>query len=285
MNSPSFAIVPLSVQSVFELLRSTSRIAVLTGAGCSTESGIPDYRGPSGRWKTHKPVLYQEFLRSETARRRYWARSFRGWKRFDAAAPNRSHQKLAELESAGLLSPLITQNVDRLHRAAGHRDVIELHGHNEEVHCVECGRTQQRSEFQRRMELQNRDFVADILQILPDGDAELPDDAYSGFTLVACDHCSGILKPTVIFFGENVPRERVSQAMASVEESELLLVLGSSLHVWSGYRFALRARELGRPIVIVNQGETRADDMALLKLDRNCGEFLEEFVARQRASG
>lgn len=268
------------MQSVLDLLSAASRIAVLTGAGCSTESGIPDYRGPGGRWKTHKPVLYQEFLRSEYARRRYWARSFRGWRKFDAAAPNRTHRALAEIEETGRLVPLITQNVDRLHQAAGHREVIELHGHNDEVLCISCLQTMPRATFQSRMEERNRHFVADILSILPDGDAELPDDAYSEFVPVPCEECGGIIKPNVVFFGENVPRERVDRAMQSVATSDVLLVIGSSLHVWSGYRFAVRAHELGKPVVIINQGETRADHLATIKLDANCGDVMEMLVAR-----
>lgn len=266
------------MQQLFDIIDSSARIAVLTGAGCSTESGIPDYRGPDGRWKSHKPVLYQEFLRSEHARRRYWARSFRGWKRFDQAKPNRTHRALAQLESTGRFTPLITQNVDRLHQAAGHRDVIELHGHNDEVMCVECRRRMPRAEFQARMEAQNRHFVAEVLTILPDGDAELPDDAYAAFTLLGCDHCGGVIKPNVVFFGENVPKERVDAAMSSIEASDSLLVVGSSLHVWSGYRFAVRARELGKPVVIINQGETRADDIAAVKVEANCGDVLEELL-------
>jgi len=258
----------------------TRRTVVLAGAGCSTESGIPDYRGPEGRLKTRRPVQYGEFVRSEENRRRYWARSTVGWRRVAEARPNPTHSGLAALEAHGAVSGVITQNVDGLHHAAGSRRVIELHGSLAHVVCLECGDRTLRSDMQERMLEANRDWIAAIPPSTagpdpaPDGDAELSVDAYADFVIPACRVCSGVLKPDVVFFGENVPKDRVEECWAMVDESEALLVVGSSLTVYSGRRFVYGAAERKLPIGVVNLGPTRADEYATVRLDGRLGEVM-----------
>jgi NAD-dependent SIR2 family protein deacetylase len=245
----------------------------LTGAGLSTDSGIPDYRGPGSPRRL--PMTYQEFLSGESAQRRYWARSHVGWARMAHAEPNAGHRALAELERAGALRGLITQNVDGLHTGAGSRDVIDLHGRIADVLCVACGRRSPREELQRRFTALNPGFVEEAgagVEAAPDGDAEL--DATSGFRLAPCLGCGGVLKPDVVFFGENVPKERVARAYGMVDGAGALLVAGSSLTVMSGLRFVRHAHKHGIPVVIVNRGATRGDEFATVRLDRGCSEVL-----------
>jgi NAD-dependent SIR2 family protein deacetylase len=245
----------------------------LTGAGLSTDSGIPDYRGPGSPRRT--PMTYQEFLSGEPAQRRYWARSHVGWARMARAEPNAGHRALAALEHAGTLHGLITQNVDGLHTAAGSRDVIDLHGRIADVMCVGCGRRSPREELQRRFTELNPGFVEEAgagIETAPDGDAELV--ATSGFRLAPCLGCGGALKPDVVFFGENVPRERVARAYTLVDAAAALLVAGSSLTVMSGLRFVRHAHKRGIPVVIVNRGVTRGDEFATVLIDRGCSEVL-----------
>jgi NAD-dependent SIR2 family protein deacetylase len=265
------------------------RMVVLTGAGCSTESGIPDYRSPGGVWSRHKPIYYSAFVRSAEVRRFYWARSFRGWPRFERARPNGAHRALAELEARGLVHQLITQNVDDLHQEAGSRAVVQLHGRNRLVVCLECSAETPRAEMQERLAELNADWLAaaswdrldaDEADFAPDGDAEVAESLVGGFRVPECRRCDGALKPAVVFFGETVPAEKVRLAMQRVEEADALLVVGSSLTVWSGYRFAKRAADLGIPIAIVNIGPTRADDLASLKIEEKCGAVLSETVTR-----
>lgn len=248
------------------------RVAVLTGAGCSTESGIPDYRGPSAR--PRNPIQHRDFVEHEATRRRYWARSALGWPRMASARPNAAHRAIAELESRGVLSGLITQNVDRLHHKAGSRDVLELHGALADVRCLDCGALESRDALQTRIDELNPSFSDAKVAVAPDGDAELPAELVDDFRVPACGACGGVLKPDVVFFGGSVPRERVAAAFAKLDAADALLVVGSSLAVFSGYRFVLRAAEMKMPIAIVNRGETRGDPHAALRVDGPAGEVL-----------
>jgi NAD-dependent SIR2 family protein deacetylase len=247
---------------------------VLTGAGCSTASGIPDYRDPDGAWRRGRPIHYRELLRSEGARRRYWARSFVGWPRVAAARPNAAHQALAAMERAGVLHQLVTQNVDGLHQAAGHRRVLDLHGRLAWVDCLDCPLRLDRHEVQRRMADANPGLAARAAEVGPDGDAGIDPALVAGFRVPDCPCCGGLLKPAVVFFGENVRPPRVRRALARLRESRLLLAVGTSLAVFSGFRFCREAKTLGIPVVLVNRGRTRADDLADLKVDAEAGDAL-----------
>lgn len=246
------------------------RWLVLTGAGVSTDSGIPDYRGPGA--PVRRPMTLQEFRSGPGARQRYWARSYLGWSTMQQAQPNDTHRILVELEASGRLSGLITQNVDGLHVAAGQRDLVELHGRLDRVVCLDCGALSSRQDLQRRLAALNPEFTAHGLRTLPDGDVALEDTA--GFTVAGCDGCEGVLKPDVVYFGENVPVDRVERCRALVDGAEALVVLGSSLHVFSGRRFVKQAHQRGIPIVIINRGPTRADQLASVKVDGGVAETL-----------
>jgi NAD-dependent SIR2 family protein deacetylase len=259
-------------------------VAVLSGAGLSTESGIPDYRGPSGVARRHTPMTYQTFVGDPLARRRYWARSHLGWRRIARAEPNAGHRAVAALESAGLLAGIVTQNVDGLHQAGGARAVIELHGNLDRIVCLDCGADCSRHEHDERLRLANPGFDAEILAVNPDGDVDLDDAELAGFQPVGCAACpEGLLKPDVVFFGETVPVDRVRDSYELVENARLLLVLGSSLTVMSGRRFVLRAAKLGIPVAIVNQGPTRGDAYAELTVDAPLGSVLPELARRMTA--
>ncbi|GAB7051918.1 NAD-dependent protein deacetylase [Catenuloplanes indicus] len=256
-------------------------VAVLSGAGLSTESGIPDYRGPSGQSRARTPMTYQMFTGEPDARRRYWARSHVGWRTIARAAPNAGHEAVAALERAGLLTGIITQNVDGLHQAAGATDVVELHGGLDRVICLDCGDVSARETHDARMAAANPAFSAEALSVNPDGDVEIDEGLEAEFRVPACAACGdGLLKPDVVFFGETVPRDRVQECFARVESARLLLVLGSSLTVMSGRRFVLRAAKLGIPVAIVNRGVTRGDAYAGLRLDAPLGITLST-LARQ----
>jgi NAD-dependent SIR2 family protein deacetylase len=252
------------------------RLVVLTGAGLSTDSGIPDYRGPGS--VARAPMTYQEFVGGPVARRRYWARSHLGWARMRTAEPNLGHRALARLDP----DLVITQNVDGLHEAAGTRRVVALHGRIADVVCLSCRRTTSRSRLEARMALANPGFAeahADVLT-RPDGDVDL--DETGGFVVPDCDSCGGVLKPDVVFFGENVPPGRVEQCYDAVDgltPGDALLVAGSSLTVMSGLRFVRRAARAGVPVVIVNRGATRGDDLATVKLEAGCSQFLDALAA------
>ncbi|HZL75267.1 MAG TPA: NAD-dependent protein deacetylase [Propionibacteriaceae bacterium] len=263
--------------AVADLLRGRGWVA-LTGAGMSTDSGIPDYRGPTSVRAT--PMQYSEFVGSAEARRRYWARSYLGWRRIGRAEPNPGHRALADLEAAGLAG-VITQNVDGLHSAAGSTRVINLHGDIATVVCLECGDRSARSDLQRRLTSANptleQSLVLQHAELRPDGDAVAND--WQRFRLIGCVQCGGRLKPDVVFFGESVPKSRVEAAYALMERAEILVVLGSSLTVMSGLRFVRHNARLQRPVVIINRGATRGDELASVKIDGGCSETLVQLRA------
>jgi NAD-dependent SIR2 family protein deacetylase len=251
-------------------VESHQRIFVLTGAGCSTNSGIPDYRDADGGWKRTQPVRFQAFVADDATRRRYWARSMIGWRRFGQALPNDAHHALARLEATGQSQMLLTQNVDRLHQAAGSRVVIDLHGRLDLVRCLDCATALRRADFQDDLVRLNAAWADMDAASLPDGDAELDHIDFSGFAVPHCASCGGVMKPDVVFFGENVPRDQVASAMAALEQADAMLVVGSSLMVYSGFRFVQAAARLGIPTAAVNLGRTRADDLLTLKVQDRC---------------
>jgi NAD-dependent SIR2 family protein deacetylase len=259
------------------------RVLVLTGAGCSTASGIPGYRDRDGAWSGRAPVQYREFVGSEHARRRYWSRSLVGWERVSSAEPNAAHRALAALERRGRVSAIVTQNVDGLHQRAGSRRVVDLHGRLDEVECLDSGGWVSRRDVQCQLLAWNPRFADAIARgasapARPDGDAQIEADL-ADFHVPHCPWCGGVLKPAVVFFGENVPRRRVDAVTAALADSDALLVVGSSLMVFSGYRFCLAARDAGKPVAAVNLGRTRADDLLALKVEDDCCEALETLRA------
>lgn len=253
-----------------------ARLFVLTGAGCSTGSGIPDYRDLEGGWKRPPPVTYQAFTGDASMRARYWARSLVGWRRFGRARPNATHLALARLEAEGRIEALLTQNVDGLHQAAGSRNVIDLHGRLDAVRCLGCERRLPREAFQRELERRNPAWASLDAADAPDGDADLDGLDFARFEVPSCEACGGMLKPDVVFFGENVPRDRVERARAHLAASDAMLVVGSSLMVFSGFRFAREAAQLGKPLVAINLGRTRADDLLTLKIEADCASALRD---------
>jgi NAD-dependent SIR2 family protein deacetylase len=268
----------VELQRLSELVRS-GNVVVLSGAGLSTESGIPDYRGPEGKQRI-TPMMYQDFVAAAANRQRYWARSFVGWRRFDAAEPNSGHLAVTSMQRAGLIGAIITQNVDGLHQRAGAQGVMELHGSLGRVVCLNCGDRSSRAALDERLRLANSDFVATPHELRPDGDVVLADEEVRRFQLVRCLVCgSDLLKPDVIFFGESVPKALVASCFAEVDRSDGLLVLGSSLQVMSGYRFVLRAAERGIPVAIVTRGITRGDEQATIRIDAPLGETLQRLAA------
>jgi NAD-dependent SIR2 family protein deacetylase len=284
------------------------RLVVLTGAGCSAPSGIPDYRDADGAWKHTKPMTFADFTSSAAARRRYWAGSLRGWPRVRDARANAAHIALARLEQAGRVVRLVTQNVDGLHQRAGSRRVVDLHGRLDRVECLQCGALLHRDDLQALLVAWNPRFAAAVAgtaaptsvrgktrpagarapsaddtpgvdgEVRPDGDVRVA-GAPEDLVVPDCRECGGVLRPGVVFFGESVPRPRVDLCFAALDEADALLVVGSSLMVWSGYRFVRAARELGRPVALVNLGRTRADGDGCLKLERDCAALLAEAVA------
>ncbi len=261
------------VSSLIRLMRN-ARTVVLSGAGVSTESGIPDYRGPETRRKSRDPIQYKAFVSDAAARRHYWARSAIGWPNFRSAQPNPGHAALARLEQAGLVQGIITQNVDRLHQSAGSERVVELHGALAEVRCLDCGARTDREALQRRLLQLNPDWQTRSAELAPDGDADLPPEATESFRVPGCRRCGGALKPDVVFFGENVPPPKVKAAWQLFDEAEALIVVGSSLAVYSGYRFVLRAAKEQLPVGIVNLGATRGDALAHTQIDGATGTVL-----------
>lgn len=254
------------------------KLMVLTGAGCSTASGLGDYRDKSGQWKRKQPITGQLFISNEAARKRYWARSSVGWPSFSRAQPGLAHTALKQLQEHGNVPLLVTQNVDRLHQKAGHTDVVDLHGVLATVSCIDCKNTIDRDDFQIDL-LKHNAWLNELTAAhAPDGDADLELDSLNSMQVPACKQCDGILKPDVVFFGETVPKTTVAHAMQGVADSDALWVVGSSLMVYSGFRFCRHAHQLGKPIVIINDGLTRADDLATLKIDGDCGARLMRLV-------
>jgi NAD-dependent SIR2 family protein deacetylase len=244
------------------------RLFILTGAGCSTGSGIPDYRDADGEWKRVQPVTYQAFMAAESTRRRYWARSMLGWRRFRRAQPNATHRALAALEAMGRSELLLTQNVDGLHQAAGSSRVVDLHGRLDLVRCMDCEDRMSRDELQDELGRLNAAWLGLDAAVAPDGDADLDEADFSSFAAPSCPRCGGVLKPDVVFFGEKVPRNRVDDAMRHLTQADAMLIVGSSLMVYSGFRFAQTAAFAGKPIAAVNLGRTRADGLLALKVEQ-----------------
>lgn len=267
----------IGFERLTRLFRNRS-VVVLSGAGVSTESGIPDYRGPETKNTDHTPIQYREFLEEPETRRHYWARSAVGWPTFDAASPNEGHRALAALEAAGLVTGIITQNVDRLHQAAGSERVVELHGALAEVRCLNCEALSSRRTLQERLTQLNPGWSARAADLAPDGDANLPRSATRSFRVPDCRSCGGILKPHVVFFGENAASDRVEEAWSLLAASDALLVAGSSLTVYSGFRFVRQAAQTDRPVGIVNLGETRGTPLASVHVDGKTGEVLPQLV-------
>lgn len=256
------------------------RLFVLTGAGVSTASGIPDYRDGDGTWKRSEPIRFQEFVASDSARRRYWARSLIGWPGFSASCPNGAHHGIARLEGLGHVEQLVTQNVDRLHQAAGNHRTIDLHGRLDRVECLGCGHRVPRQTFQDALIGMNPAFRELEAEVAPDGDSLLEGVDFETFRVPACTRCGGLLKPSVVFFGETVPRARVGRAYEALDRADAVLVIGSSLMVYSGYRFCRAAAEQGKPIAAINRGLTRADPLLQLKIAADCGATLSALIER-----
>lgn len=263
-----------------DFFRTHPRTLVLTGAGCSTGSGIPAYRDGLGRWSRRQPIFFQDFMSSAAVRRRYWARSYFGWPVMRDARPGPAHRALCALHRNGHLAGLVTQNVDGLHQAAGHEAVAELHGGLSRVLCLQCGRLTDRASLQHDLEVLNPDWSPEVLGINPDGDVELDDLAYPGFRVADCSECGGMLKPDVVFFGESVPPARFQTIDDQMVDADALLVVGSSLVVWSGFRLARNASASGLPVAAVNDGRTRADALLDFKLGGDCGQALADAAAR-----
>jgi NAD-dependent protein deacetylase/lipoamidase sirtuin 4 len=256
------------------------RVAVLTGAGVSTESGIPDYRGPRTTPREQRPIHGPEFVRSPAIRRRYWARAMVGWESFRRAQPGAAHLAIARLEARGIVTRVITQNVDRLHHAAGSRRIIELHGALAEVVCLACGALEGRDAVQSRMREVNRAWIEGAASMAADGDADLEEERVADFEVPACLRCGGPLKPRVVFFGESVPRPVVDEAFATLDDAGALLIAGTSLAVFSGYRFLRRAAERKIPIAIVNRGPVRGEEHAAVKIEASTGAVLHAVAVR-----
>ncbi|MGE8318109.1 MAG: NAD-dependent protein deacetylase [Comamonas sp.] len=265
-------------ESLLQLLAQRPRWTVLTGAGLSTGSGIPDYRDAQGAWKRPAPVTFQDFMGSAATRQRYWARSLIGWPVFSGARPNTAHQVLAKLEEQGRVSQVITQNVDGLHQQAGSRSVVDLHGRLDQVVCMGCGQHLARADFQALLHDANPHWRHHEAATAPDGDADLSGIDFSSFAVPPCPQCGGILKPDVVFYGENVPRPRVHGALETLARSDALLVVGSSLMVYSGLRFVHAAKAQQLPVAAINLGVTRADAELDVKLQAPCGEALAQLV-------
>jgi NAD-dependent SIR2 family protein deacetylase len=268
----------IDATNLSRFIRNHPQLTILSGAGCSTASGIPDYRDDLGKWKHRQPMQFSDFVADAGNRRRYWAQSFAGWSRIARAKPNRAHLAIARLEQLGFVTCVVTQNVDDLHTTAGSQRVIDLHGILRKIRCLKCDSTESRKKFQQKLRDANPDWDASISTVAPDGDAKLFREDFEYFNVPDCTLCGGILKPDVVFFGEPVPAERVANAQQYLQQSDALLVVGSSLMVFSGYRFARSAGENGKPIAIVNRGTTRADDLATCKMTGDCADVLSQTV-------
>lgn len=267
------------IAELARILRASERPLILTGAGVSTASGIPDYRDEKGEWKRSAPMQYNDFVGNEYSRRRYWARSMIGWPRVQQARPNAAHDTLARLEASGHIHTLVTQNVDGLHQRAGSRNVIDMHGRLDEVICLACGHTQPRDEYQQALLARNAQWAGLEAGTAPDGDADLEGAAFEQFEPVPCPICGGVMKPRVVFYGESIPGPVTRAANAALAEADALLVVGSSLMVFSGFRFARSMAERNQPVAAINRGKTRADELIGLKVQADIAETLGALAA------
>ena len=267
------------LKSLQAFLQAHPRLVVLTGAGISVGSGIPTYRDSQGNWRANEPIKHQEFISDTVRRQRYWARSVRGWPGVRDARPNEAHRALAGLEQRGHVDLLITQNVDRLHQRAGSGQVIDLHGRLDRVVCLQCHEHEAREVTQQRLERDNPGSLSGAFEVRPDGDSDVSEAEVRRFMAPDCSACGGTLMPDVVFFGGTVPRGRVDNCMSAVDACDALLVVGSSLQVYSGFRFCRRAAEHDKAIALINPGRTRADELATLRLSAACGPLLSALVA------
>lgn len=272
-------VVSGQIEALRGFVDSHRRLFVLTGAGCSTPSGIPDYRDGEGQWKRKPPIDFQTFMGSDLARARYWARGMIGWRTFGQVQPNAAHRALAQMEAEGRIELLVTQNVDGLHQAAGSRAVIDLHGRLDEVICTNCDWRGPRKIWQDQLEAMNPAWIYLDADDAPDGDADLEGVDFSLFHVPACPRCGGIVKPDVVFFGELVPAARTERAYAALARADAVLVVGSSLMVHSGYRYVQAAAREGKPVAAINLGRTRADDLLVLKISQPCDLVLSRLQA------
>jgi NAD-dependent SIR2 family protein deacetylase len=273
----------IDIEAMKAFLNANPRIVVLSGAGISAASGIPTYRDREGRWRHSEPIKHQEFITEPGMRQRYWARSMRGWPAVSNAQPTAAHRALASLERAGVIDTIITQNVDRLHQRASSERVIDLHGRLDRVRCLDCEAHHGRHQIQQQLEDQNTEIDSVAIR-RPDGDAELSPELERQFTVPICRNCGGTLIPDVVFFGGTVPPKRVRVCMEALEQADALLAIGSSLQVYSGFRFCRRIKDLGKPLALLNPGKTRADDMAQLKVTADCQTLLSA-LAENASSG
>ncbi|MEM7283344.1 MAG: NAD-dependent protein deacetylase [Pseudomonadota bacterium] len=267
------------IEQLATFVESKKDLVILTGAGCSTDSGIPDYRDELGAWKQNQPIQHQDFLNLAESRKRYWARSMVGWRNFGTSKPNPAHYALAKLESAGIAKLLVTQNVDGLHQAAGSQQVVDLHGRLDEVVCLDCQHRYPRRTIQQWLTSHNPSYAERIAGPAPDGDAHL-EGKFEDFNIPDCQNCGGILKPDVVFFGDNVPRDKVDHVFQEVQSCDGMLVVGTSLMVFSGFRFVRKAHELGIGIAAINLGKTRADDLFDCKISGSCSTTLDRLLSR-----
>ena len=266
------------MQTVITLLNSQSRWLVLTGAGVSAESGVPTYRNRHGQWQRKPPVTHQEFVGNHQARQRFWARNLVGWRFMSSAQPNGAHQALVGLEKLGAISCLVTQNVDGLHQRAGSEKVIDLHGRVDSVSCISCNLRLPRAPLQGWLESNNPDFAKLAGAIAPDGDADVDNLDHTNMQVPDCENCGGILKPDAVFFGDSVPAQRVAEVEQQMQDAQGLVVVGSSLVAFSGYRFCLWASKQDKPIVIINDGKTRGDGIATATVAGSCGDVLQVWL-------
>lgn len=271
---------PSQLDQLEDVLQPLQRWVVLSGAGISAGSGIPTYRDDTGQWLRSDPIQHQDFVKHTSSRQRYWARSMAGWPAVEQAQCNAAHRALVLFEHAGIVPLLVTQNVDRLHQAAGHQAVVDLHGRLDRVCCLQCDAVVSRVDLQRELHQLNPGFQAGMTEVRPDGDADIGDALVSRFTVPACATCGGTLMPDVVFFGGSVPRQKVEHVRQAIAGTDALIIVGSSLKVFSGYRFCREAVAQGKHLVIINRGITRADDIASLKVTADCAPVLEELARR-----
>ena len=268
-----------------QLFSGAQRFCALTGAGCSTESGLPAYRDDKGDWKHTKPMEHRDFVGSDAMRKFYWARSMQGWPNFQKAQPSQTHDALTRLQKSGHVSHIITQNVDRLHQISGSKNVIDLHGRLDQVVCLECHQVSERQMFQKELEKLNAAIEVNKRFIRPDGDVEIDSQTLENFNVPVCQQCQGVLKPNVVFFGDVLNAQTAQASMKAIEQAEGLMVVGSSLMVFSGFRLVKRAVELGKPVVIINRGMTRADDLYSLKIKHESGVVLNQLIESLALTG